>query len=59
MLPSGGRRPISVTTDGHLVYVLNAGGSVAASDRIDEIVVAVLDLDVQRTLSLILTAQVL
>ncbi len=31
---SGGRVPISVTTDRGLVYVLNAGGSVGAEDRI-------------------------
>jgi len=32
--PSGGRRPVSVTQHGGLVYVLNAGGSVGSSDSI-------------------------
>lgn len=32
--PSGGSRPISVTIDHNLVYVLNAGGAVGASDNI-------------------------
>jgi len=33
-ISSGGRRPISVTVHGNLVYVLNAGGSVGDSDNI-------------------------
>lgn len=32
--PSGGRRPISVTVQDNLVYVLNAGGSAGATDNI-------------------------
>lgn len=32
--PSGGRRPVSVTQHKNLVYVLNAGGAVGASDAI-------------------------
>ena len=34
VVPSGGQRPISVTVDGNLVYVLNAGGAVGGSDNI-------------------------
>jgi 6-phosphogluconolactonase (cycloisomerase 2 family) len=34
VVPSGGRQPISVTVDGNLVYVLNAGGAVGESDNI-------------------------
>ncbi len=36
---SGGREPISVTSKGNLVYVLNAGGNVGASDNITGFVV--------------------
>ena len=32
--PSGGLRPISVTVNGRLVYVLNAGGTVGGSDSV-------------------------
>lgn len=32
IVPSGGRRPISVTVDGRLVYVLNAGDGVTAAN---------------------------
>src|SRR5262245_48997407 len=32
--PSGGMRPISVTVNGRLVYVLNAGGAVGGSDSV-------------------------
>lgn len=32
--PSGGKRPISVTVADNLIYVLNAGGTVGASDNI-------------------------
>lgn len=34
VVPSGGNRPISVTVADNLVYVLNAGGAVGASDNI-------------------------
>jgi len=37
--PSGGRRPISVTVDRDLMYVLNAGGSVGGIDTITALVV--------------------
>ncbi|MCI0445168.1 lactonase family protein [bacterium] len=33
-ISSGGRRPISITVNGDIVYVLNAGGSVGDSDNI-------------------------
>ncbi len=33
-VPSGGRHPISVTVADNLVYVLNAGGAVGATDNI-------------------------
>ena len=36
---SGGRQPISVTVNGDLVYVLNAGGNVGASDNITGFIV--------------------
>jgi 6-phosphogluconolactonase len=32
--PSGGRQPVSVTIDGSLVYVLNAGGGVGDVDNV-------------------------
>ncbi len=32
--PSGGQRPVSVTVDRDLVYVLNAGGAVGGADNI-------------------------
>ncbi len=32
--PAGGQRPVSVTLDGDLVYVLNAGGAVGGADNI-------------------------
>lgn len=32
--PAGGRRPVSVTLDHDLVYVLNAGGAVGGADNI-------------------------
>jgi DNA-binding beta-propeller fold protein YncE len=32
--PSGGMRPVSVTVNGRLVYVLNAGGAVGGSDSV-------------------------
>ncbi|MFT3784399.1 MAG: beta-propeller fold lactonase family protein [Nibricoccus sp.] len=34
IVPSGGKRPISVTVADNLVYVLNAGGAAGASDNI-------------------------
>lgn len=34
VVPSGGRRPISVTIADNLVYVLNAGGAAGANDTI-------------------------
>jgi 6-phosphogluconolactonase (cycloisomerase 2 family) len=34
VVPSGGRRPISVTVEDNLVYVLNAGGAAGATDNI-------------------------
>lgn len=34
IVPSGGKRPISITVADNLVYVLNAGGAVGASDNI-------------------------
>jgi len=37
--PSGGQRPISVTVDRDLVYVLNAGGAVGGIDTITGLVV--------------------
>ncbi len=37
---SGGKEPISVTVYKHLVYVLNAGGNVGASDNITGFVVS-------------------
>lgn len=37
--PSGGQRPISVTSDRDLLYVLNAGGAVGGSDTITALVV--------------------
>lgn len=37
--PSGGQRPISVTVDRDLLYVLNAGGAVGGSDTITGLVV--------------------
>jgi len=37
--PSGGLRPISVTIDRNLLYVLNAGGAVGGSDTITGLVV--------------------
>jgi 6-phosphogluconolactonase len=37
--PSGGLRPISVTVDRDLLYVLNAGGAVGGSDTITGLVV--------------------
>ena len=37
--PSGGQRPISVTVDRNLLYVLNAGGVVGNSDSITALVV--------------------
>jgi len=37
--PSGGRRPISVTVDRDLLYVLNAGGAVGGIDTITALVV--------------------
>jgi 6-phosphogluconolactonase len=36
---SGGKEPVSVTVDQNLVYVLNAGGNVGASDNITGFVV--------------------
>jgi len=36
---SGGRQPISVTVNKHLLYVLNAGGNVGANDNIAGFVV--------------------
>ena len=33
-LDSGGQRPVSLTQHGHLIYVLNAGGSVGGEDNI-------------------------
>jgi 6-phosphogluconolactonase (cycloisomerase 2 family) len=38
-VPSGGMRPISLTLDGDLLYVLNAGGLVGGSDNITGFVV--------------------
>jgi 6-phosphogluconolactonase (cycloisomerase 2 family) len=38
--PSGGQRPISVTVDRDLLYVLNAGGAVGGSDTITALVVS-------------------
>lgn len=32
--PSGGTRPVSVTVNGRLVYVVNAGGTVGGSDSV-------------------------
>ena len=37
--PSGGQRPISVTVDRNLLYVLNAGGAVGGNDTITGLVV--------------------
>lgn len=33
-VPSGGQQPLSVTVNGNLLYVLNAGGNVGGSDNI-------------------------
>jgi len=40
VVPSGGQRPISLTVDRNLLYVLNAGGSVGATDNISGFIVA-------------------
>jgi 6-phosphogluconolactonase (cycloisomerase 2 family) len=39
-ISSGGMRPISLTVDRNLLYVLNAGGSVGATDNISGFIVA-------------------
>ncbi len=39
-IDSGGMRPISLTVDRNLLYVLNAGGSVGATDNISGFIVA-------------------
>jgi 6-phosphogluconolactonase (cycloisomerase 2 family) len=40
IIDSGGMRPISLTVDRNLLYVLNAGGSVGATDNISGFIVA-------------------
>ena len=40
LVPSGGQRPISLTVDRNLLYVLNAGGNVGGADNISGFIVA-------------------